>query len=112
MLDYMAFRRCDSKATYRNGKIAATVARKVSQRIGELVIAYECFECGCWHIGHADQAQLNARTPVSKASCRVCWQPIPEHKVEQAKYCKTKPLYCSKSCSKRARKQRKEKASE
>ena len=35
----------------------AFCVHKVMERSGEWVIAYQCFNCGGWHIGHPDSTQ-------------------------------------------------------
>ena len=53
--------RCYGKCQYPSAKRAEKQALRASQRTGDLIIAYECFDCGYWHIGHADKAQQIAR---------------------------------------------------
>jgi len=50
-------RRCDSKKLYGSEGFAIKVAKQVMERSGEWVIAYQCFNCGGWHIGHPDSTQ-------------------------------------------------------
>ncbi len=76
-----------------------------STRAGALIIAYECPDCGYFHIGHADLSQRLARE-VRIPRCRVCENPIPPHRMLWVKPRETPPHYCSKACKKRARKLR------
>jgi hypothetical protein len=50
-------RRCDGKRSYRWMKQATKQAKLATERAGKLIIAYECYDCGAWHIGHADLSQ-------------------------------------------------------
>lgn len=50
-------RRCEGNATYRNLTIAAENAQIASEKSGHLIIAYKCYDCGSFHIGHADKSQ-------------------------------------------------------
>ncbi len=65
-------------------------AERASGRTGELIIAYECVDCGFYHIGHADLSQRLARE-VRIARCRVCGSPIPEHRLRNIKQHETPP---------------------
>jgi hypothetical protein len=56
-----AERRCNSKAGYPNMTIAEKRAAKATAKADELIIAYKCFDCGMFHIGHADESQKIAR---------------------------------------------------
>jgi hypothetical protein len=53
-------RRCDDKVALTESR-AINAARRVTRRTGELLVAYRCYDCGHWHIGHADKAQKLAR---------------------------------------------------
>lgn len=72
--------RCGSKAPYRSMRAAEAKAERASMRAGELIIAYECPDCGRFHIGHADLSQRLAHK-VRVPRCRVCDEPIPEHRL-------------------------------
>ena len=50
-------RRCENKKPYKNLKEAARRAEEQSFKCGELIIAYECYDCRKFHIGHADESQ-------------------------------------------------------
>jgi hypothetical protein len=54
-----ALTRCDSKLAFRSLNQAAVQAERASNRTGELIIAYTCFDCGAFHIGHADAYRSN-----------------------------------------------------
>lgn len=54
-------RRCDEKAAYRTMGKAELMAAKRSLLLSELLIAYECCDCGRYHVGHADESQKAAR---------------------------------------------------
>jgi hypothetical protein len=49
--------RCDGKARYNSQDKAQKKARAASLRSGDLIIGYKCFDCGFYHIGHADLSQ-------------------------------------------------------
>jgi hypothetical protein len=53
--------RCQGKIPYRTIERAELVAAKRSLVLSELLIAYECFDCGRFHIGHADASQKALR---------------------------------------------------
>lgn len=46
------WRSCERKAGYPNEKVAASRAQRMSMRDGELFLAYQCYYCGKWHVGH------------------------------------------------------------
>lgn len=99
-----AKRRCDSKVPYRYIASAEKVARKASMRVGELIIAYECPDCGAFHIGHADQSQIivrrepDVRRFVLPTTCPHCGGPIPEERRRAAENSGTYTVYCCKKC--------------
>jgi hypothetical protein len=99
-----ALRRCDSKLAFRSLNQAAIQAERASSRTGELIIAYTCFDCGAFHIGHADLSQYLAH--VGDPGCRECNQPIPEAKKLQARAYSAKAIYCSARCQRVAEKRR------
>ena len=45
--------RCGKKKWYHSLKLAEIVAEERSLATGEWIIAYECVDCGRFHIGHA-----------------------------------------------------------
>jgi hypothetical protein len=101
-----ALKRCDSKLAYRSLNLAAARAEQASNRTGELIIAYTCFDCGVFHIGHADLSQQLAHSVLLEPGCRQCGQTIPEAKKRQARAYSSKPIYCSTRCQKVAKKRR------
>lgn len=119
-----ALRRCDRKAAYPSWKVAESVAQKISIRTGELLIAYQCFDCNRFHVGHADRSQIivreNASKPKTKVhtpivfptACPHCGQPIPDERRRAAQDSHTPIVYCSRKCqqkgSRRARRERRE----
>jgi hypothetical protein len=101
-----ALRRCDSKLAFRSLNQAAVQAERASSRTGELIIAYTCFDCGAFHIGHADLSQQLAHTAPVEPGCRECNLPIPEAKKRRARACSAKAIYCSDRCQRVAEKKR------
>ena len=99
-----ADRRCDCKVPYRYITTAEKAARKVSQRTGELIIAYECPDCGCFHIGHADKSQIIVREQQAihrshlPSSCPHCGSPIPEERRRASVASGNPNVYCSNTC--------------
>jgi hypothetical protein len=49
--------RCDVKVAYLSMDIAEVKACSATRRAGQLIIAYECFDCGAFPIGHPDLSQ-------------------------------------------------------
>ena len=101
-----ALRRCDSKLAYRSLNLAAARAEQASNRTGELIIAYTCFDCGAFHIGHADLSQQLAHSVLLEPGCRQCGQTIPVAKKRKTRFYSVKPIYCSVRCQKVAKKRR------
>jgi hypothetical protein len=118
-----ALRRCDSKAWYPSWKVAESAAQRVSIRIGELVIAYPCFDCNCFHVGHPDRSQIIVRGTASRTpekapaaiilprACPYCGGDIPDERRRAASMSSTPTVYCSRRCqqsrSKKAQHERK-----
>jgi predicted RNA-binding Zn-ribbon protein involved in translation (DUF1610 family) len=50
-------KRCDRKRFYYTMHKASEVAARQSLQTGHLLIAYECPDCGAFHVGHADRSQ-------------------------------------------------------
>jgi predicted nucleic acid-binding Zn ribbon protein len=99
-------RRCTGKLAMRSASQAEKAAGRASRRVQELIIAYECWDCGYWHIGHADMAQRIAHgkpfeQPVieRRVGCAVCKEEIPNGL----------QIYCSATCRSKM-KRRKSKA--
>jgi hypothetical protein len=61
-----ARRRCDGKAAYPRLETAEMAARRDSLRTGDYIIAYKCYDCGKWHIGHADLSQYIVRDEIER----------------------------------------------
>ena len=109
-----AVARCYGKQAYRRVKIAEDVARRDSERTGQLIIAYQCYDCGRFHVGHADLSQRIARQQFDRtclpAVCPHCGGPIPEERRRSAWESGNRNVYCSKRCqrkgAKRARRER------
>lgn len=53
---YLVQRRCNNKVAYPEWK-ARLVAKQMSKKFNEWLIGYECFDCGSWHVGHAQEDQ-------------------------------------------------------
>jgi hypothetical protein len=93
------FRRCARKRGFRNPNIADELARRASLKTGELIISYQCYDCGKWHIGHADLSQILARIPPNGPICMICGQRIPDSRIEKAERKGIVIQTCSKLCA-------------
>jgi predicted RNA-binding Zn-ribbon protein involved in translation (DUF1610 family) len=102
------FSRCKGKRRYSSVAKAEVGAEQASGSTGELIIAYECPDCGRFHIGHADKAQLLARNNLSAPVCTHCGQGIPRSEEPEANKSRSDAVYCSETCRRAARKQRRE----
>lgn len=91
--------RCARKEALPNAGVADKLAQRASEKSGELIISYECFDCGMWHIGHADESQIAAHIPPDP-TCVYCHKPIPEDRLAKAKRQGIKITTCSKRCTK------------
>jgi hypothetical protein len=100
------FRRCARKRGFRDPNIADELARRASLKTGELIISSECYDCGKWHIGHADLSQILARIPPSGPTCIICGRRISEARIEKAKRWGSPTPTCSKPCTQEMRRQR------
>ena len=98
--------RCEGKQAYRKASLADEQAEKATHRAGELIISYQCYDCGKWHIGHADQSQILARVPTSKPTCVICKGLINEARLQQAEQNGTHTTTCSKTCARQQRSRR------
>jgi hypothetical protein len=49
--------RCEVKIAYESMDLAEIEACSATSRAGQLIIAYHCFDCGAFHIGHPDASQ-------------------------------------------------------
>jgi hypothetical protein len=52
------YRMCERKKPYPYRAQARNRAAQVSRETGELINAYECPNCGMWHIGHTDPPRV------------------------------------------------------
>jgi hypothetical protein len=97
-----ALRRCDRKCVYRSFARAEIAAEKASHKTGELILAYQCYDCSAFHIGHADESQKIVRRPPDPPSlpvtCPRCKGPIPEHRRLAASQTGSSTVYCSRKC--------------
>jgi len=97
-----AVARCYGKQAYRKMTTAEEVAQRDSKRLGTLVVAYECYDCGDFHVGHADLSQRLARQNLDKNGlptvCPYCSEPIPEERRQCAWESRSRNVYCSKRC--------------
>jgi predicted nucleic acid-binding Zn ribbon protein len=69
-----------------------------------LIIAYQCFDCLKFHIGHADESQkIVRREAVSRLNtrCPNCNAAIPMERRFQAAESKNDSVYCSAKCAKK-----------
>ena len=71
-----SLRRCDGKSAYSSKK-AEKAARLASKRTGDLIVAYMCYHCGKWHIGHADKSQHIVRAETDRRGFLRCLKIAP-----------------------------------
>src|ERR1700760_2726581 len=90
--------RCGNKAAYRNAKIADRKAEHASRMTNQLILSYQCPDCGHWHIGHADYTQLLVRNAPPVMNCVECGEPIPAARLENARKSKGTTTTCSDRC--------------
>lgn len=94
-------RRCDGKVPYRTMPRAELAAAKKSLQLSELLIAYECCDCGRFHIGHADQSQKAARakteTELQQAIFKYGLRAVQRAAAKKGKSISTDPLDASRS---------------
>ena len=104
-------RRCHGKRHYRTITQAEIAAEKASYRSGELILAYQCYDCLHFHIGHADQSQKILRRipdplPALPGICLLCRGPVPDNRLRAARNSQTPNVYCSDKCRKKAKRKR------
>ncbi len=101
--------RCFGKREYGSIVVAEQVAEKASCRTGELIIAYQCYDCMRFHIGHADESQKIVRSLNSPLPflCPNCNGPIPDPRRFAAKESSSPTVYCSAKCRKASMQRRK-----
>lgn len=104
--------RCEGKHGFQKAEVAEQSARAASLRTGQLIIAYRCYDCGLWHIGHADQSQAQAHLPrtasdltiagqgIDQPLCEICGNEIPMVRISQARECNSDTPVCSEACAK------------
>jgi hypothetical protein len=96
-----AIRRCNRKIAYSSWHKAEERAEKASLRTGDLIIAYQCYDCGKFHIGHADQSQKIVReVSVSSvnSNCPRCTAPISDERRYRAAESGNTTVFCSGKC--------------
>jgi hypothetical protein len=98
--------RCKDKRRYSSMAKAEVGAEQASGSTGGLIIGYECPDCGKFHIGHADKAQLLARNNLSAPACQQCGQPILRNEQPEATANRSDMVYWSETCRRAARKLR------
>jgi hypothetical protein len=98
--------RCEHKQGFEYPSVADRLAKEASQKTGELIISYRCFDCGLWHIGHADESQLRVRLPLDQALCVVCGSVIPEARLRKAKRYGTTTRTCKPGCTHQLKRKR------
>lgn len=74
--------RCHGKIGYWNPRKAEDRAKKATEKSGEWIIAYECPDCGLWHIGHPDPCQFAL---LKQRLCKGCRESIPDGR--EGKFC-------------------------
>lgn len=99
-----AIRRCYRKIAYSSWQKAEERAEKASLRTGDLIVAYQCYECGRFHIGHADRSQKIVReVAVSSlnSQCPRCNAQISDERRYQAAESGNSTVFCSPKCRKK-----------
>lgn len=92
--------RCGTKQAFRKPAKADEAALKASLKTGELIISYQCYDCGRWHIGHADETQLLARRQAVNPLCIICGKEISKRRRRRAG---ASTQVCSSECGKKKR---------
>ena len=100
------FSRCEQKQGFEYPSVADRLAKEASQKTGELIISYQCYDCGLWHLGHADESQIRVRVPLDEALCVVCGAIIPEARLRKAKRYGTTTRTCKPGCANRLKRRR------
>lgn len=101
-------RRCEGKAAFPRASLADRAAMRISARLGELIISYQCCDCGRWHVGHADSGQKQIRMRSITPRCVICGAPIPQRRLVQARRSGTLIHTFSKQCRFRYKLQRRD----
>lgn len=112
--------RCGRKLRYSEQR-AIKAAEEISLRSREHLIAYQCFDCGAWHVGHADGIQRKLlgqdwrslpkapKAPPYPVTGR-CAAPDCGADIRGLMKMGTPMKYCSKACRRRAVRKRKSKS--
>ena len=99
-----AINRCYGKAPYPSMAIAEKVAQRDSENTGDLIIAYQCYGCARFHVGHADRCQFIARRKLEErrielpTACPRCSGSIVEERRLAAAESGNTNVYCSNEC--------------
>jgi hypothetical protein len=99
-----AFRRCYRKAAYSTWQKAQEKAKKASIRTGDFIVAYQCCECGKFHIGHEDQSQKRIREEqlaTVSTRCTRCGDPVDIARRHKAAESGATTVFCSRNCRER-----------
>ena len=88
--------------------MATAEAGQMSRQTGELIIAYKCYDCPKWHIGHADRTQLIIRNMAGSglSFCEICDRPIPIEVIDEAGRKNLSLTICSSRCQRKAERHR------
>ena len=100
--------RCEYKRAYKKAAWADEAARRASHKTGELIISYECVDCGWWHIGHADATQVALHDAILSRTCVMCGRRISRLRLESARRSGSTTETCSARCHHKLRRQRSE----
>jgi hypothetical protein len=93
-----AITRCDRKRPFWSARKADEAAMKATAKAGQLIVSYQCYECGLWHIGHADLSQVLVRMRPEHPKCVICERPIETSRLRKARRLGTRITTCSKPC--------------
>jgi hypothetical protein len=95
--DFVAYfhkKRCEGKHAFTRAAAADREAQRASLRTRELIISYKCCDCGKWHLGHADEAQMLSRVQGIErhdarthrfGSCIICGDQTPQARFDLAR---------------------------
>ena len=76
---------CRRKKGYKDQATADHQARRATVSKGELILAYECDQCGKWHIGHTDLSLLKEKISRRQAvPCAICATPLRATRLRRA----------------------------
>jgi hypothetical protein len=100
-------RTCDKKAAFPVAEQADKAAEKASRNTGRLIISYKCYNCGAWHIGHADESQQIVNKPIEPNPklpapvCIVCNATLSKDRRNLLKRLERNGIIASITCSSR-----------